>query len=91
VLPARAAADVQPLVAVDVDRVLATEPGNARIVGIRSLDCGCCRENVARIAMAEETSRRAWFARRVAAIGNSRYSEPSRKTKSPVATTGLFA
>ncbi|QYD69914.1 TlpA family protein disulfide reductase [Paraburkholderia edwinii] len=43
------AANLQPLVAADVGRVLAPEPGKAQIVEIWSLDCSYCRENVARI------------------------------------------
>jgi|ERR1700754_723703 len=57
--PARAAAaaELQPLAAADVGRVLATETGKAQIVEIWSLDCSYCRENVARIAQWQQKHR----------------------------------
>jgi hypothetical protein len=59
VVSARAVADLQPLVAADVERMLAAEPGQARIVGIWSLDCSYCRENIGRIAKWQKKHREA--------------------------------
>jgi thiol-disulfide isomerase/thioredoxin len=56
--PSRAAAaNLQPLVAADVGRVLAAETGKAQIVEIWSLDCSYCRENVARITQWQQKHR----------------------------------
>jgi protein-disulfide isomerase len=51
------AANLQPLVAADVGRVLAPESGKAQIVEIWSLDCSYCRENVARIMQWQQKHR----------------------------------
>jgi thiol-disulfide isomerase/thioredoxin len=51
------AAELKPLTAADVPHVLAESGGRPLIVEIWSLDCGYCRENMARIVEWRKTHR----------------------------------